>query len=60
MEIIKNVKIYVILEMKNSFNWLLSGLNTAKENISEIENRSREMILTETQRGVRVGEETRT
>ena len=60
MEIIKNVKIYVILEMKNSFNWLLSGVNTAKENISEIENRSREMILTETQRGVRVGEETRT
>lgn len=34
--------------MGNSFNELISRLNTAKESISEIEDRSREMILTKT------------
>lgn len=45
----RNIKIYLVLEMGNSFNELISRLNTAKESISEIEDRSREMILTKTE-----------
>lgn len=50
----------MILEMKNSFNGLISRLNTAKESIDEIEDRSREILLVDTQRERTTERKTRT